>query len=221
MRTKHYPLMMTLWVALFLPTAINATELLSNLGSCNPTYFKELAKYAAVLSNHGVSLSLKNDIARVVPLDSMNIAHAHAQTQPPILIEGLEVTGFIDAVATDEITKSTSYIWGISTLSPVHVAANLINALLPEDKKLQEIHKDVYLRSERIQLSDRESGWGKAPFLRHGTPSRGIVAKGLIIENVLSIDNVPPEGRTWVTCEIHGKEIPIELLREERPDVVR
>lgn len=213
--------MMILWVALFLPTAVNATGLLFNLGSCNPAYFQDLAKYAEVLTDHGVRVSLNDDVARIVPLDSMDIAYAHAQARPPLVIGGIEVTGFIDGVVTDEITESTSYIWGISTLSPVHVVASLINALLPEDKTLQEIHKDVYLRSERIQLNDRRSGWGRAPLLRHGTPSRGVVAKGLIIENVLSIDNVPPEGRTWVTCEMHGKAIPIELLREERPDVVR
>lgn len=167
---------MTLWVALFLPTAVNATGLLFNLGSCNPAYFRDLARYAEVLSKHRIRVSLNDDVARIVPLDSMNIAYAHAQTRPPLLISGIEVAGFIDAVVTDEITESTSYIWGISTLSPVQVVASLINALLPEDKKLQEIHKDVYLRSERIQLNERESGWGKAPLLRHGTPSLGVVA---------------------------------------------
>lgn len=203
------------------PAFANTPGLLAKLAQCSPEYFQLLKTYEKTLAAHGVKTISKGNVVRVMPPDSMDIAYAHAAAKPAITIDGIAVSGFIDGFVKDEVDGSASYVWGVSTLDSVDNAARAINALLPPGRTAEEVHDNVYVRSDELLLTSAPQTWKAAAPLRYGRLPKNGVLKGLIVEWVPSIDNDPPEGRTWITCDLYGKHIPAGLLATERPDIGR
>lgn len=117
----------------------------------------------------------------------------------------------------DEVDGPGEYVWGVSTLTSVDEAARAVNALLPPGRKAIRIDDNFYVRSEQLMFTDAQPVWSST--LNHRRPPKNGVLKVLVVEWVPSIDNDPPEGRTWIACGLHGTHFPKDLLAAERPDI--
>lgn len=201
-------------------SASNGKGLLAALANCDPVYFHELSSLHENLSAQGIPFAFNGKYIRILAPKAVDIPIVPARSRAPLAINDLIVLGFVDGTAKDDFDDSTQYTWGLWTTASIDDAARVINSYLAPERKAQKIYDDVYVRSERSKPSATLNGWNVAQPLRHGTPPNGTVAKGLVIEGVLSIDSTPVTTMTWVTCNLHGKNIPRDLLAKERPDLL-
>lgn len=194
-------------------------EALAALANCDPSYFRHLKSMSAELRKQGVRFALNGENLRVVAPQSTDVPIVPARPQKPIKIGGLHVLGFIDATMKDEFDGSIEHIWGIWTAGSIDDTARAMNALLAPERQAQKVYDTIYVRSEKMTTSGSKNNWRLAQPLRYGTPLQGVVTKGFIVESTLSIESSTPFNMTLATCNLHGRTIPQEILRTERPDI--
>lgn len=184
-------------------------RVLADLSRCDATFFKTLGEHVVQYSTNPF-FQLKGAYGSFQVEDRRD-PNANVRTlTPAIQLNNLEAVAYFDEVSS--FGNTTFLFWGFLLRANMDEVLAATRPVIWDSQRLKA-EDNVFVRSEMMDLSEKEHIWKKVATTGNQAPRPGTVERVLLIEPYEKDASLIRFG-----CSIQGT-LTKELIRTERPDI--